>query len=152
MTPHVSDEAIERIVAGEPPPPGTEPRAHLAVCAECRERVERATREAREIDGLLRAVDHPAPKVGADAVVARVRRDRFRMRWAAGLLLAAGLSGAAWAVPGSPIRAALEDLAARIAGPAQAPEQMPAPAQEELAGIAIRPEANLVIEFPASPA
>ncbi|MGH7672815.1 MAG: zf-HC2 domain-containing protein, partial [Gemmatimonadales bacterium] len=99
---HLDDEQVQRLLHRElAPPVETSVRAHLAQCASCRGRVAEAEREETEVYALLRHVDDPPPPVDARAVVARARaRGLGRLRWAAGVLLALGLAGAAYAAPG----------------------------------------------------
>ncbi|MEO8575846.1 MAG: hypothetical protein ABI556_04060 [Gemmatimonadales bacterium] len=111
---HVDEEQLQRLVddeLGEAPDDwATE---HLLHCEPCRERVERARRDQREIFILLGSLDHPRPKFDSATIVARGRRRNSA--WipkAAGFVVAAVLAGAAYAAPGSP----LPSLAAKILG------------------------------------
>ncbi|MGH7702071.1 MAG: anti-sigma factor family protein, partial [Gemmatimonadales bacterium] len=85
---HLDEEQIQRLLRGElAPPVATSVREHLAGCTDCRERVTQAEREESEVDSLLRHLDHPAPRIGAHAVLARARRPGLRWgRSAAGVL------------------------------------------------------------------
>lgn len=103
------------------------------------------------VQALLRALDHPVPKVTAEAIAARARapdRARPAWRWAAAVLLTLGVAGAAFALPGSPLRRWASTLGAVVtgrdrtdAGPgsASAP-QAPSP-NRGWAGIAVPPRA-----------
>ena len=111
---------------------------------------------------LLRALDHPVPKVTAEAIAARARasgRATPAWRWAATVLLTLGVAGAAFALPGSPLRRWASALGAVVtgqsrpgAGPGDAP-QAPSP-DSGRAGIAVEPGRSLLIVFdrPASSA
>jgi hypothetical protein len=149
---HLDDELVQRLIDRELSPASAgSVRAHLDGCAECRDRVARAAREEVEVSGLLRLLDHPAPTVTLDEIAGRDRLRRPRgMRWAAILLLAAGLAGVAYAAPGSPLRAWIMSLTR----PAEVPIAPSAPAGEPvrsqdsgLAGIAVQPGARLVLQF-----
>jgi hypothetical protein len=103
-----------------------------------------------DIDAMLRHLDHAVPPVTAEGLIARAgaSEGRGRLRWAAGIVLALGVAGAAWAIPGSPLRdwvAALTASTSHEPSPIeQAPPVDPKPV---LAGIAVDPGARLVIEF-----
>ena len=56
------------------------------------------------IDELLRVLDHPVPAVTAQEIAGRAARGPSRVRWAAAVLLTAGIAGAAFALPASPLR------------------------------------------------
>jgi len=142
---HLDQEQTQRLVHGELSP-STEraAREHLALCNECRAHVAETERQEDEVQALLRSVDHPAPRIDVRAIVARARARHFGwMRWAAGILLALGLAGAAYAAPGSPLRTWAKAVAAWLGGgPKQAPEA-------SVAGIAVAPRRELVIQFTA---
>jgi anti-sigma factor RsiW len=149
---HLDDELLQRLIDRELSPEAADPvRGHLETCAACRDRVARAGREEVEIGRLLQLLDHPAPPVTPDRIAARVRPRRLRgIRWAAMLLLAAGLAGVAYAAPGSPLRAWITSLRQ----PTEAPLGPSVPAGEPprsqdsgLAGIAVPPGTRLVLQF-----
>ena len=103
---HLNEEQLQRLLHGELSA-GARRNAgdHLAACNECRERLVLAQRDEGEILELLRQVDHPLPAVDAEALAARARGIGLVWgRWAAGILLVLGTVGAAYAVPGSPVR------------------------------------------------
>jgi hypothetical protein len=148
---HLDDELVQRVIDRELSPGAADSvRAHLDSCADCRDRVARAAREEVEVTGLLGLLDHPAPAVTLDRIAVRVRPRRLRrLRWAAMLLLAAGLAGVAYAAPGSPLRAWILSLSRSggALGP-RAPALEPARSQDSgLAGIAMPPGARLVLQF-----
>jgi hypothetical protein len=65
---------------------------------------EQIRREEAEIAALLRGLDSPAPAITAEQIANRASRRRPRIhRWAAGILLAVGIGGVAYAIPGSPL-------------------------------------------------
>ncbi|HJR33964.1 MAG TPA: hypothetical protein VJ817_03395 [Gemmatimonadales bacterium] len=104
--------------------------------------------EEREIGALLRALDHPMPPVSAESVLALAgsRRGAGPLRWAAAILLIAGVAGAAYAIPGSPVRSWVREVLAGRPATVSAPPA-PRPDDPGVAGIAVRPGRRLVILF-----
>jgi hypothetical protein len=154
---HLDDERIQRLVDRELSESAERnARAHLADCADCRRLVSGAEREDTEVRVLLQRLDRPAPATDAGALIDRAAMapDRWsrdvdaapRMRWAAGFLVALGIvAAAAYAIPGSPLRAWVGAVQAwvdrgRSSGPSTAPETA-------MAGIAVTPGEAFVIEF-----
>jgi hypothetical protein len=99
---------------------------HLAICAACADELRELERLSAQAHGALAVLDAPAPVLRAQAKLAAARRTsasgvRSRLRLgAAGLARAAmlllALAGvAAAAIPGSPVRRALETTFARVA-------------------------------------
>ena len=107
--------------------------------------------DGHDIDAMLRHLDHPVPPVTAEGVIARARASegRRRLRWAAGIVLAVGAAGAAWAIPGSPLRGWVAALTAKTSHEPSPIEQAPPRVEPKpvLAGIAVDPGTRLVIEF-----
>jgi len=154
---HLDDERVQRLLDGELSPAAERSaREHLVACAECRARAAEAEREETELAGLLHLLDHPAPALSAEAIaVAARRRAGPSVRWAAGLLLAAGLAGAAYATPGSPIPGWIARLAERTEGRRSPPGPAPAASQAEdpgVAGIAVPPGERLLLSFDSAQA
>ncbi|MBI4410815.1 MAG: zf-HC2 domain-containing protein [Gemmatimonadetes bacterium] len=147
---HVDDERIQRLLHGELASPAADlVRDHLAGCAECRARVAQAQREEGELHALLRHLDHPLPRVGAEAVAARARVPGSAWGWrAAGILLALAAAGVAYAAPGSPLPGWVDEVITRLKGaePA-APPPRPRVAGQSVSGIALRPGQDLAIVF-----
>lgn len=148
---HPDEEQIERLRNGELSPAAEKSaREHLAACEDCRRRATEAEREEAEVHSLLRHVDQPAPRVDADAVAARARSHGFELSRAAAVLLAVGIAGAAYAVPGSPLRAWVKAVVERVGKPpdrayvTQTTAQAPDP---HVAGIAVAPGQQLLILF-----
>jgi hypothetical protein len=107
-----------------------------------------------ELDAFLARIDHPVPNVSARDVAARARRREAPMlRRAAAIVAAlAAFGGAAYAAPGSPVRAWVRDVARGLGWtediPARAaPPQVPGGATA--AGIALSPGDRMVIRFAA---
>ncbi len=151
---HLDEEQVQRFLHGElTPPVETAVGEHLAACPDCRGRLAEAEREENQVYALLRHVDHPPPRVDARAVIARARApDLGWGRWAAGILLALGFAGAAYAAPGSPLPAWVEAVVEWMGGRPDRSPVAPAPPQTPLldpgvAGIAVAPGRELVILF-----
>lgn len=142
---HLDDEQLQRLLHGELPRAVERSlRDHLVACDECRARLADLGREESETYGLLLLVDHPAPRVTAEAVAAAATpAGRSWGRWAAGVLLALTAAGAAYALPGSPLREWVREWSAWVE---RAPEPA-SPLTPELAGIAIEPGSSLTILF-----
>jgi hypothetical protein len=124
--------------------------------------VAEAQREDGAVRALLRAVDDPAPRVTAAAVAARARaagaprgeaRRSAALRWAAGVVVAIGIAGVAYAVPGSPLPRWIRAVVQWAGG---APETPPAPPAAEtsepshVAGIAVAAGERLLVVFAAA--
>ena len=148
---HLDPGTVERLLDGElGGPEEARAREHLAACAECRQQVDATRQERDETHALLRHLDHPVPRSSAGTVVARVAAppEPSLVLRAAGILVAVGIAvGAAYAIPGSPLRgwvkAALESIGERRV----APTGSPAAADTAYAGISVAPGAELSIQF-----
>ncbi|HEV8357069.1 MAG TPA: zf-HC2 domain-containing protein [Gemmatimonadales bacterium] len=152
---HLDQEQIQRLLHRELPA-GVEAslREHLAGCGDCRGRLQSAERTERVVQGLLRRLDHPVPRVDARTIEAMAGAPRWSewSRWAAGILIVLGGVTVAYAVPGSPLRDWVRTLTGRVnGGPARAPAPpiVPAP-QAGTGGIAVVPGPRLVIQFTSS--
>ena len=99
------------------------------------------------IDVLLRALDHPVPDVTAETIARRASRRGLPLRWAAGVLLALGAAGAAFALPGSPLHRWVVGLAGRRSEGAEAKAPVPAQDDRGSAGIAVDPGQRLLVVF-----
>jgi hypothetical protein len=153
-TMHLDDEQLQRMMHGELAPASrTVVHAHLDACADCRERLDQEARDEERIFSLLRAIDGPVPALGAPPLDSRARSRRHP--WAARVAAMLGglaIAGAAYAAPGSPVRAFVRRLishpprlaSVRVAQPARV-EAAPA------AGIAIAPGRHLTIDVTAAP-
>jgi len=173
---HLDEERIQRLLHVELlASVEEETRAHLAVCAECRARIETARREEHEFHERLGHLDQPAPALEVEAVLERAtgstrRHGRPRVQRqmraterlhefasfqrAAAFVGAIAIVGAAFAVyaaPGSPLRAWITSVAERMTGAREdAPEPNPSPratTDSSQAGIAVAPGRTLVILF-----
>jgi hypothetical protein len=147
---HLDEDQVQRLLHGELGSSSEAARAHLAACVACRERVAVAQREEADVFGLLTAVDDPVPSVDAAVIQKRARApDARRLSWAAGIVLALGIAGVAYAAPGSPVQRWVTALVGRLrSGPGvtqQAPPTRASPLG--MAGVAVDPGHNLLIAF-----
>ena len=148
---HFEVEPLQRLLDRQlGSPEETAIREHLAQCADCARRVADAEQAEAALQAQLRLLDHEPPRISAAeiAALARARAPHFRrFRWAAGILLALGLAGAAYAAPGSPLRGWVRDVLAWVSGGRDRtpPHQEQGP--EARAGIAVAPGQALVISF-----
>ena len=152
LTMHLDEERVQRFLHGELVPADLIPvRDHVAACAACSDLVATARREEERVLALLRRVDHPPARVDVTTVVARATAGRFSwVRRAAVVLVALGMAGVAYAVPGSPLPAWLNAVAGRMKGRAARPVPLPVPAPAAgalAAGIAVPPGRALLIVF-----
>jgi len=149
---HLDEEQVQRLLDGELTGQGeTSARRHLEVCGDCRARLDGAEKEEGEVATLLRQLDGPLPLVDADAIAVRARgHELWWLRRAAGFVLVLGIAGAVYAMPGSPLRPWVRAVATWVGvrpDPAPpAPSLAPAP-EPQLAGIAVAPGKNLLIQF-----
>lgn len=150
---HLEDEQLQRLLHGEL---GGEARAeltaHLAECAECRQRLAEAERNEAEILSLLRLANHAAPKVRAETLMARARPAHQWGKRVAVVFLALVAAGAAYATPGLPLRGWVLRIAERVAGPDKSVPGAAAagPVEAANAGIAVVPTARFTVEFAAT--
>lgn len=146
---HADTESIQRLIHAElPTGDAARLRAHLDQCGECRGRHDALAQEERNLDRLLARLDHQRPPVDLDRVLERARRPAWAgRRLAASLVLSAGIAGAAYALPGSPLpgwwRVAREWIVGADSVP---PPQSPGGVS---AGVAVIPGERLTIEFVA---
>lgn len=154
---HLEEEQVQRLLHGELTAQAeSDARKHVAGCIECRRRLAEAEREENELHALLRAVDDPAPpRISAEAVAARAQAgaaagprvgDLAWLRRAAAILVVVGIAGAAYAVPGSPIRKWVHAIVQKLGGrPGPTPGPAPGDSTAIGAGISVLPEQKLLI-------
>jgi anti-sigma factor RsiW len=152
---HLDEEQVQRVVHGELPRLGEiEAREHLAECVVCRDRLAVAEKEEANVFGLLRAVDHPVPAIAVGAIESRARApDTRRLQWAAGIVLALGIAGAAYAAPGSPLPRWVSVLTGWMRAEPELTQTQSSPSPPRasgIAGVAITPGQRLVIVFTSS--
>ncbi len=150
MTPstHLDDEQVQRLLHHELTARGDAlVRNHLADCPACRERVEEAKGEDDAVMALVGRVDHGRPRIDAATVIARAGRPASTgSRWAAAGLFVVGLAGAAYAIPGSPVRGWLRALV-RPTPTTQPPVAPPAAVLPTTGGIAVAPGPAFEVQF-----
>jgi hypothetical protein len=148
---HLNEDQVQRLLHDElPAAHAVETQQHLAACDACQKRIDMARREEAELFALLGAMDDPAPAVDA-AVLARKagRVEARRLPWAAGIVVALGIAGVAYAAPGSPLQrwvATLKEWLRAEPPSTQTSVSISAPPRS-MAGVAIVPGQRLVIAF-----
>jgi hypothetical protein len=153
---HLDDERSQRLLHNElSPGEASAARAHLAECPACREQIQALEVEERQLLERLRLLDHPGSRVTAQGVMAAESSHRTPwQRWAAVAVMAVGLAGVAYAIPGSPVRRWVARLMApgtivepiSPKPPSQGAPQAPAESPS-MGGIAVDPGARLIIAF-----
>lgn len=147
---HLDQEQVQRLIHGElVPATSASVRAHVAACFDCRSRVAEAEQEERTVHALLEHLDHETPAVSIESVIERGRtRDNSWSRWAAGILLAFGGVGVAYAIPGLPLRGWVDSIVRSVSQRDEASLTVPAPtAAAAISGIVIDPGEELAIVF-----
>lgn len=157
---HLDEERLQRLIDDELASAERDAALqHVAACADCRQRLEDGTREKSRVHALLRALDTPAPAVTADAIarqgeaeelvrVAAGAPGRARTTWlrrAAGFAIVIGIAGAAYAIPGSPVRGWIHDVTRKLTGRPETPVPAPAPGRTGVSGVAVAPGDRLSI-------
>jgi hypothetical protein len=150
---HLDDETIQRLLdPAVPASVSTRAEAHLRSCAECRSKLAEAKRDEAWTFEQFRHLDHPAPQASVQTIVARSARKFYGwQRLAAGIVLAIGVAGIAYAAPGSPLPG-LFDRVIGLVRPARAPilpSSRIQPRQPDQAGIAVDPGERLTIVLPS---
>ena len=148
---HLDEETIQRLLHGELSPElGGAAGEHMNGCPMCRALLEEARREEEEVFGLLTGLGHPVPSVTVADIQARtLRAGTYWFRWAAGIIAALGITTAAYASPGSPLPAWIDEILGRSETEGEA--GTPSTGQQEEAGpgggIAVSPGASLTVLF-----
>jgi hypothetical protein len=148
---HLDEETIQRLLHGELSPEMVRAaEEHLNACPTCSSLVEDARREEEEVFGLLAGLGHPVPPLTVAGIQARqVRTRASRFRWAAGIIAALGISTAAYASPGSPLPAWIDELLGRSEPEEEAgtPSTGQPGRESPGGGIAVAPGANFTVHF-----
>jgi hypothetical protein len=149
---HLDDERIQRLLHDELGPAAAETQLHLESCAACRGLVAESRVEEDRIFELLSQVDHPIAALDPRSLLAE--RQTSGGAWgrrAAAVIVGAAIAGAAYALPGSPLPAALDRLLGSGGG---SRDSLPATRTERdsarPAGIAVAAEEGLVIRLVAA--
>jgi hypothetical protein len=150
---HLNDDQIQRFLHDELDARAKETLSrHVAECNACAQQLALAEREESEVFGLLGSLDHPAPSVDASSVIGRGRgvRDVW-VRRAAIIVVALGLAGAAYAIPGSPLRALLKQVASVFTGQDTPPagDDSTTTSPPAVSGIAVAVQPRFAIAFVA---
>jgi hypothetical protein len=150
---HLDQEQLQRLMHRELGPAESAVRGHLETCRECRSKVAEAAEGEAWILDRLRGLDHPVPRVNPRTLLPPRRvAARGYQRLAAGIILAVMAAGAAYALPGSPLRGVVHRIVELVRGAPghQAPPAItPQPEAGFQAGIAVDPGDRLTILFPA---
>jgi hypothetical protein len=149
---HLNDDQIQRWLHGELDTGSREMvSTHAATCEACARRISDARDEEAEILQLLGALDHPVPR--SDAASFMPTRSAWGSwgRRAAIFAAAVALAGAAYAIPGSPLRTWVKQVAERIAG-AESPDDKAATNAPVTSGIAVPVQERFEIDFVAEQA
>ena len=142
---HVDEGLLQALLDGEvDQTAAAEARRHIDECSQCRGLLAELRGEDQWLEGVLRSIDHPVPRVPVETIATRARRSRRPLRWAAaiGLLLLA--AGTAYALPGSPVRRWIDQLL----GPEDAKSTESTP---DVAGVALPPGQHFSIVFADPP-
>jgi hypothetical protein len=149
---HLRDHDIEALAGGELPPASEEAaRRHVLECADCSRQLARWHEDEEHTRRLLERIDHPAPPVSVDALIARARqrRPRWRVPIAAGIAAALIAGAAAAAVPGSPVRRYVERVltAMHPGAPRGTAGEVRVPERNVASGIAFVPTQSVEVTF-----
>ncbi len=147
---HLGDEQIQRTLHDELGPARAVVDRHLAECAECRLRIAEARLEEEWVFDLLRESDPATTDIDAETIPFEARRRNAVAwgQWAAGLVFAAVLAGAAYTAPGSPVPVWLERAGAWLMGAASRDSLPHAVAPTPTpSGIAVLPSPRFSIRF-----
>lgn len=157
MHPDTAD--LWRMADGELPPATHKKLAsHVVECDACRQRLGETRESAVAITRSLGTLDHAAPPIRAGDVIARARGRRRHRALAAAAVLLFVATGAAAAVPNSPLRRLVERwiaAPARVLAPSTiGPLAAPLPSAQgarAASGIAFTPGGGATIEFVEAP-
>jgi predicted anti-sigma-YlaC factor YlaD len=153
---HLDDERLQRLLDRELESEAEASiRGHLAGCEPCRAQVTAAERETAELLRLLPSLDAPLPQLQPGDVMRPGGSGLVWGRRAALVFVALGLSGVAYATPGSPVAAWVRSVATLLR-PAPTPPAPPRTTQArsedpEASGIAVSPGERLAIDLPSPP-
>jgi hypothetical protein len=145
---HLDEGAVQALLHGELSGADSDRwTRHVAECAVCGPLLERARAEEAEVLSALEALDDPLPLLDPGDVRARasaaVAPRRTPWRVAASIVALLTAAGALYALPGSPLRAALERWRGQDASPVRAS------AAGDESGIALAPGDSFTVAFDA---
>lgn len=144
---------------GELPPASQKQLAwHLVECDSCRERLGETRESAEAIARALGTLDHATPRIRVGDVIARARGRRRHRALAAAAVLLFVATGAAAAVPNSPLRRLVERWLAAPPSADSAPTIKPRVASAQpsqgaraASGISFTPGGGATIDFAEAP-
>jgi anti-sigma factor RsiW len=138
---HVDEGLLQALLDGEvDQAAAAEARRHIDACTQCRGLLEALRGNDRWLEGVLRSIDHPLPRVPVETIVTRARRSRRPLRWAAAAAFVLLAAGTAYALPGSPVRGWIEQLVGSRGG--KVTEPVP-----DVAGVALPAGQHFSIVF-----
>ena len=155
---HLHDGELQRLLDEEPSVNENESiRAHVAGCEQCSARMEAMKLVFRETGQLLTALDESPPAMSADRLIEIAQRRHIPARRARrGIAWAASVAGlvvatiVAAAIPGSPVRAIVENLFQDL-GPESPQPTAPAEPWDAQAGVAMTPDGAIEVVFETTP-
>jgi F0F1-type ATP synthase membrane subunit c/vacuolar-type H+-ATPase subunit K len=144
---HLTEAELAALTHGDVSAPSSEALTHLASCPECTARLEVLRAADREVAGLLRGVDHAAPRVRGTAFVDALHARRRRIgAIAAGLAFC--VAGAAAALPNSPLHQVLLRVVFRTESQTAIADRPRGPVRPKPgAGVAFIPGSSLEVLF-----
>ena len=108
---HVEEGLLQALLDGEvDQAAAAEARHHIDGCTQCHGLLEELRGDDQWLDGVLRSIDHPLPRVSLETIATRARRSSRPLRWAAAAAFVLLAAGTAYALPGSPVRRWIEQL------------------------------------------
>lgn len=144
---HLNEEQIQRFLHDELDARSKAALSqHVAGCDSCATLLAQAEREEDAIFEVLRQVDHPVPRVEAASLALPRGLLAVWGRRAAGVVVVAALAGAAYAIPGSPLRTLVEHVAEWIADGEPVDESQPS-IPPVTSGIAVPVHGRFTIAF-----
>ena len=154
---HLHDGELQGLLDGELSGSEKESlRAHVEGCEQCAPRMEAMKFAFRETGQLLTALDESPPPMSVDELIEIAQRRHIPARRAPrGIAWAASVAGlvvvtiVAAAIPGSPVRAIVQNLLEEL-GPASPQPTAPAEPWDAQAGVAITPDGAIEIIFDAA--
>jgi hypothetical protein len=147
---HLDEGGIQALLHGELPAADVERwTRHASDCDVCAARLADARAEEDEVLAALGALDAPLPGLDLEEIKARASASsppapgRAGWRLAASIVALLAAAGALYALPGSPLRRAIEGRTER---PDPAPEEATTP---DVSGVAFEPGELFVVAFDA---
>ena len=147
---HLDEGGIQALLHGELPAADAERwTRHASDCEACAARLADARAEEGELFATLGALDAPLPELDLEEIRARARASSHAVargapwRIAASIVAVLAAAGALYALPGSPLRRAIEGFTAASDSPRETATT------PELSGVAFEPGESFVVAFDA---